>query len=102
MKTVSKEGLGVELVNIPEGCIVVINRDEVDYDNEDKVFQLVSKAELENDLVNVYLLDYDKENHIVLPFYHYTINDEGFFVKSKSSSFPFIYAKEKVNLIFVV
>ena len=102
MKSIKASDLVVNLQEIPEGTTVVINSDELEYENNNKLFQIASTVEIENDDedVMVYSVDFDEERTTVKPFIGKRYVN-GSFEKEVFPIFPNIYRKKKNSLVAI-
>lgn len=103
MEVVTIQELGVILNNIPDVFSVVVNIDELEYENNNKLFQFALKSEILDDLddVFVYTADFDRMTQTIRPLRASTFDNEGVFRKELFDVFPPVYRKSKDSLIIV-
>lgn len=103
MDSITRQELAINLNNIPDVFSVVINKDEIELDNEKKIFQLALNDDIANDAedILVYMANFDIENQAVIPFKGSNFNEFGVFTKDLYDVFPAIYRKLKGDLLII-
>ncbi|WP_178986237.1 hypothetical protein [Winogradskyella helgolandensis] len=103
METKKAEEIGIVLRNIPDILSVVINKDELELSNVNKLFQFALKDEIADgsDDILVYLAEFDNESQIVMPLMASSFDEKGMFRKDLLEVFPPIYRKKKDSLFVI-
>lgn len=103
METKTAQEIGIVLRNIPDILSVVINKDELELSNDNKLFQFALKDEIadDSDDILVYLAEFDNESQIVMPLMASSFDENGMFRKDLLEVFPPIYRKKKDSLFVI-
>lgn len=101
MDKINRQELNILNLNVPEGLVVLINRENINNPNSTQVFQVARLEDINNesDRVDVFLVNWDESTNSVLPFKANAFVD-GVFVRDYEI-YPTIYKKRKENLMII-
>ena len=104
MREITSEELGVEIIEIPENFSVVINTDDIDIPNENKLFQVVLNEEIDNGSDDILVGLADFANGQIKPFSsivsYWDVNGQRNPISQPH--FPITYRKVKSDLVRLV
>ena len=95
--------LEVNLNDIPDIFSVVINLDDLELENNSKLFQLALKEDISDNLedILVYSADFKNEMQTITPLKASSFDNEGVFRKDLFYVFPHVYRKMKDTLVII-